>query len=678
MKIHQRNDRWKLALVVMYVAAVAIRFVLAILTRRSISITIDEHLYTGLARSIACGDGLMFRGQTADYSYLTFPLFLSPVYALFPSGTYYFRVLQIWCIMLMQASVFPIYGIAERLIGERGKKPFIAAGLSLLLPDFIFGDVLFSECLIYPLFFTAVYLALREAKSPRLSNAVGIGLCAGLIYETKPGQVVFPVVFVLLAAVSAIRAKNRKALRNALISLLTGAAVIVLFRLAIGTASFGVYRKQLTTDSAHFDRFMYGCFLYPICFVLACGVGCFIRPLQKIREMSAPARIVFVASLVSCVAVSIGTSWVVNRYEYYSNQLHIRYIAMYIPIMLLYTFSALSGSREEKPGFSRSTAAVGLVLVLWTLAAFALPAFSRFQGKSISSYYAAFSILFLMSSAESAQWQQIMTVLVPASAAIMCVLLCFRKKVFGYLSIGLFVAIMLINNYIGYVDVSNSLANNETIYQSGRDVLDAIGDDEYIYVGTDFQYGAYNSLSVNSRQNDCYVLWTDMFNALNETGGVYRPFVPVHELRGTLQDRALMDTDLLVMDDTVYKMLETSKNTATFSTPKLYAIRIQPGERWVDSLIGNVIKYELNKGVPGILTILNEETLNSPIRIRLYVKCDQENAALRIISENDTAEVPLATGVQWVEVEFERPAATYNFISDDCMIYVYDYEVLNY
>lgn len=677
MKNHRKSSQWKLALICIYVAAVAIRFVLAILTRRSISITIDEHLYTGIARSIAAGDGIMFRGQTADYSYLTFPLFLSPIYALFPSGTYYFRILQIWCVMLMQASVFPIYGIAVKLLGEHGKKPLIAAGLCLLLPDFIFGNVLFSECLIYPLFFTVVYLALREAESPRLSNAVGIGLCAGLIYETKPGQIVFPVVFVLLAAVSALRAKNRKALRDALISLLAGAAVVLLFRLAIGNASLGVYRKQVTTDTTHFDRFMYGCFLYPICFVLACGVGCFVRPLQKIRRMNPSARIVFIASLVSCLAVSIGTSWVVNRYEYYSNQLHIRYIAMYIPIMLLYTYSAVADNRETERGFSKTTAAVSLVLVLWAVAAFALPVFSRFQGKSISSYYAAFSILFLMSSAESVQWQQLMMFIVPVSAAILCVLLCFRKRFAGYLSIGLLAAIMLVNNYLGYVDVSNSLANNELIYESGRDVLDAIGDDKYIYIGSDFQYGAYNSLSVNSRQNDSYVLWTDMFNQLNETGGVYRPFTPEHELRGTLQDRELMDTDLLVMDDTVYKLLETSDSAATFSTPKLYAVRVCPGERWVDSIIGNVVKYELNKGVPGILTILNEETLKSPIRIRLYVKCDRD-ATLTVISEEETVEIPLTNGVQWAEAEFERPASTYNFISKDCMIYVYDYEIVNY
>ena len=109
MKNHRKSSQWKLALICIYVAAVAIRFVLAILTRRSISITIDEHLYTGIARSIAAGDGIMFRGQTADYSYFAFPLFLSPIYALFPNGTDFFRILQLWSILLMQASVFPIY-----------------------------------------------------------------------------------------------------------------------------------------------------------------------------------------------------------------------------------------------------------------------------------------------------------------------------------------------------------------------------------------------------------------------------------------------------------------------------------------------------------------------------------------------------------------------------------------
>ena len=389
MKINRKNVSRTLALIALYVFAVATRFLLATLTRKQLSISIDEYLYTDLARSIGTGNGLLFRGQTADYSYLTYPLFLSPIYALFPDGTDFFRLLQLWCILLMQASVFPIYGIASILFGEKGKKPLFAAAACLIVPDFIFGNIIFSECLIYPLFFTTVYLAFRELESPRWTSAVFLGVSAALLYETKPGQVVFPVVFVLMSAFWAIRAKNRKALVNAIISLLTAVALIAVFRMLIGGFfSFGLYGDQLDLGLEHIDRFLLGCFLYPVCFVLACGVGCFFYPFQRIREMPSAAKRILTVSIVSLLVLIIGTSWVINRHVYADDTIHIRYIAMFIPIMFLYTLSARNSPDLQDAERGRTAVwgelAVFAVFFVWVSAVFLLPSLSVFRDETIS------------------------------------------------------------------------------------------------------------------------------------------------------------------------------------------------------------------------------------------------------------------------------------------------------
>ena len=56
-----------------YISFVLVRFLLALLTSAYPVVNIDEFLYYGMARSIANGEGLMFRGQAADYSYNSQP-----------------------------------------------------------------------------------------------------------------------------------------------------------------------------------------------------------------------------------------------------------------------------------------------------------------------------------------------------------------------------------------------------------------------------------------------------------------------------------------------------------------------------------------------------------------------------------------------------------------------------
>ena len=659
------------SLVGLYAAAVAIRFALALLTRQNPSIGIDEYLYTGLARSIGTGNGLMFLGQTADYSYIAYPLFLSPVYALFPSGTNFFRILQLLSIMLMQSSVFPIYGIAAALTGERGKKLLFAAAVSLLLPEFIFGSILFSECLIYPLFFTAAYLALRESESSRLQSAVGIGVCAGLLYEAKPGQIVFPVVFLALSVLRAIRQKDKRALFHALSGLLVGAGVILAFRLLCGNGRlFGVYENQLAPEIGHLDRFLRGAFLYPVCFVLACGAGMLLIPLRAYQSYSPPARRVLVSSLVSLLTLAIGTAWVVNRAEYASSAMHLRYVAMFIPLVFMYAYAAPTGAETRRRGSGGRARALLCAFILWIGVSLFVPFFSDFRDRS-DLYYAALSMRFLLVSPGHSAWKLVSAIEVIASV---CALFFGKWKNANRLFIGVFIGVMALNNALGYADIFQGLGNSREIRASGDTVLDAIGDEEYLYVSTDPQYGSYGTLAVNTRQNAGWVLWNDLFNSLVNSDGVYRPYVPSIPLRGTVVTQSLPDTELLVMDDAVFNLLKPSANANVTSSALLYAVRIRPGERWLDSMIGNLQNYTLAKDTPGILIIFDEEAQKRPMRLRMKILCDRD-ALLTVRTGFEERTVSLVPGTQWAEIGFDVPASALNFFCTDADIDVYAYEL---
>ena len=159
----------------MYVLFVLVRFLAALLTSAYPVVNIDEFLYYGMARSIANGEGLMFRGQQADYSYILYSLVLAPVYLLGLKGPALYRMLQLWNILLITLSVFPIYGIAKKCIGDE-KKALWLTGISMLLPDFQLGQLMMAENVIMPLFFTIFLLILSYMENEDLWKILLIGL----------------------------------------------------------------------------------------------------------------------------------------------------------------------------------------------------------------------------------------------------------------------------------------------------------------------------------------------------------------------------------------------------------------------------------------------------------------------------------------------------------------------
>ena len=118
------------SLFIIYFSVVIIRFLLAIITSAYPMVNIDEFLYYGMARSIAEGKGLMFRGQPANYSYILYSLVLSPIYLLGIKGQLLYRVLQLWNTLIISLSVFPLYNIANRIINLRTRRRFRRPGPS--------------------------------------------------------------------------------------------------------------------------------------------------------------------------------------------------------------------------------------------------------------------------------------------------------------------------------------------------------------------------------------------------------------------------------------------------------------------------------------------------------------------------------------------------------------------
>ena len=162
-------------MLLIYAGFVIIRSVMAFLTTAFPTVGIDEFLYSSLARSIAREGKLLYRGQPAAYNYLIYPLFLSPVYALFGQGANYYRIMQVWNAIVMDLSIFPLFSLCRETLKDEKKALWVSA-VCMLLPDFLMNEFLFSEALIYPLFYLLVYLVYQMIRKPEVKLGIWIGL----------------------------------------------------------------------------------------------------------------------------------------------------------------------------------------------------------------------------------------------------------------------------------------------------------------------------------------------------------------------------------------------------------------------------------------------------------------------------------------------------------------------
>ena len=135
---------WLLRVALLYAAACAVYAALAFILRGGPIVTIDESLYTNLARSLAWEGRIAYRSQPVNYPYILYPALLVPLYwlnALLGGDVY--RWVQGFNVLLVCSSVFPAYCLASDFSGDR-KKGFAAACITAIMPDMMMGLPCFS------------------------------------------------------------------------------------------------------------------------------------------------------------------------------------------------------------------------------------------------------------------------------------------------------------------------------------------------------------------------------------------------------------------------------------------------------------------------------------------------------------------------------------------------------
>lgn len=662
---------WCWPVLAVYLVAVLIRFLSACLTSEYPIANIDEFLYYGTARSIAVGQGFVFRGQPTNFSYMLYSLVLSPAYLIGVSGPVLYRLLQLWNIMLVSLSCFPVFHLANRLFRER-RHAIGATVIAMLLPDFMLGQLMMSENLIIPLFFLIGDLIVSYLDRPRIRMIWLIGIIGGLMFFTKPGAVIPAAVFFAMLLFTAACHRSKVQMLHSLLGIASTAVMSAccmgLVAILGGTASVvSIYSSQIA-NFEHLDVFFRFIGVYVLYIALAGGIGCFAVMIAGWKDSDPVMKFFSMYIVISLMVMILGVSWTVNRYEYNANVAHMRYIGMYLPMVGI---CAWVSRKRAKPYNCRSAYIfLGVTAALLLIGVYAgVNRYAVFvENMTLSSFISAFRL-------NVSGW--VIVVLAIALIGFFSWIIRRSPKTASIAAIYSLTVCMAINNAAAYSlerqDLKNGCADQAAalsdLIEDGTDVL-------YIYdnLSNTANYGAFD---VYSRKDISYAHSSDLFRTLYSEGGIYKPFYP-SSMRGNIIRNLTPDTDTLVLDEATASMMQFSPtNTTHISTDSglLHMVRILDSTRpLVDAFIVNSENHVLKDGVEGFLVVCGEEYLQAPCNISIRIRCDHA-ASLIVSSGTDTKTIDLSEGEHDYTLTFATPKSAYSIRADGADIFLYSFEI---
>lgn len=205
----------------------------------------DEFFYWGIAKSLAVGDGVSWRGASAGLRSFLYPLLIAPVFRLSGSVATQYSLVHAFNALAATAVVLPTWLMARPFSGHR--MSLLAAAAALAIPTMGFVGIIGTESLAYPLSAGALAaIVLACARPGPRSTLLAFGLIALAVF-VRIQFIVLPLVFLLaLLLVAAFRGRGEslaylRSQRFALIGLAVLAVVALIVAAAAGSRSGGIH-----------------------------------------------------------------------------------------------------------------------------------------------------------------------------------------------------------------------------------------------------------------------------------------------------------------------------------------------------------------------------------------------------------------------------------------------------
>ncbi len=663
-----------LALLLMYAGFVAARYILTLITSAYPTVGIDEFLYYSLGRSIATEGTLLYRAQPANYNYFIYPLVLSPIYALFQPGADYYRLIQLWNALLMNLSVFPVFALGKAIYKDN-RKALKTTAVMMILPDFLLSQYIFSEIIIYPLFFAMIYCVYQYLHVKTIKYPIWIGVLGAVLFFTKPGTIVTPAAALIAFTAGGIRRKDRKALLQTLAGIGSlGAGCLILwlidrYALSYSGSLLAVYDEQLAMHfSVTFGSMTQIILMYPYYFILGCGLLPMLVCVNRVKDLSAENRRFAMLALVCAAVIMVGSALFIDGAEG-TYVIYLRYLGMFAALTWL--ISEMPAERPERDLEKKELKLPTVLITAFIIAGTAV--WGCFAG--VIDYLGNHAQLTIAALAwEKAKGVLSIVIILAALAALGYFARKPTMKRAMRVSGIVYIVICLANTTAGYVIAGSNAIHSQVA--AAREVQNRLGGEEYLYVYTNDKTVSDHGLDVYSRRNIAQLALYDFYNHLHENGGVYTPFVPDSN-RGMNSDEAVADVNTLVLDYTAVPMIKFNEETTsgTFSSDNYFCtVRFEKGARIVDAVMANVKRFYLEPVTPCILAIYKPEWLEKPIQLRLEIESGIEQDMV-MQTPAGTSTIHLQAGKCWYDIKFSEPYIGYNFRVVDAGIHIYQYEI---
>ncbi|MBR0353348.1 MAG: glycosyltransferase family 39 protein [Oscillospiraceae bacterium] len=600
-------------LLLIFAISFIVHSILNILLIKAPTVTIDEGLYTNIARSLAWEGRPAFRGQPVNYPYLLYPFLLVPLFLMNAVlGGDIFRYIQVFNTLLICTTVFPAYLFAKDFTNNE-KRAVISALLVAVLPDLVMGGFQMTEALIWPLSFWMVFFSYRYYTEHDLKYGVMTALFCGLLFYTKPGALSAGTALLTLQIFFSSR-RDKKAFLQAFVPLavlllMIGAVYGIYCGLFRAESSFlGLYDKQ-TSEWVAKDALVAGeaSLLMLFLFVFAC-IGVFaILPFVYLKEYDKEKRQFIIALSCGVLVAIIGTAVFVVPYKWDGSlgqlPIHMRYWAMYIPAFFVFSSGLDLSSRTIGKGKRIKTA----MIVFAVLAVFpgARAGFVKGETRSIDSMILSAFINTRRLNATISGWIVTIIILVFTVCFIIEISKGWKEKLKNASSVFLFV-VVAVNALCAHINVNVYI--DPTISEDAVEVKELIGKREALGI-TQRYYDDIYSYWLDGRLNYPMqqVTVDQMFVEMEEQGGIYTPFIPVDQ-SPNVNNHETPDTDLFVLGMTIAEHLELSDNTTSFTTKNGHftVVQISPEVRWVDSMMYGLDDNYLYSGQNAILEFFDD------------------------------------------------------------------------
>lgn len=596
--------------------SVVLRAVLGVLLHESQTVSIDENLYTNIARSLAFDGSLAYRAQPTNYPYLLYPILLVPVYwmnRLFGGDVY--RYIQVFNSILMCSSLIPIYLFAADFTKDK-KKAMTAALLTAIMPDLILTGYSMAENIIWPLSCLLLFFGYRMFSGKSCRYGYFTAATAGLLFFAKPGAVLVGVALLGWYTVQQWKhADKRKHCIGSILVLLGIIALIYLLHYIMLPEAFslvGLYEKQ--TDDWSTKSFfvaLEAIAVFPLLFAAACGGIFLILPFVYAKDFADDQKHFLYALSAGIAAVFVGTAFFVVPFRWEGGMgripLHLRYCAMFVPAYVI--FSLHVGSHNGKnQNLYRCVLALSVLLIfpgVWigfpsktssTIDSLALSAFASsptLNGTVFGILCTVLALLPLLALLPDMQkgWQ-------PKKHAKFAVI---------------FYALMLLLN-TGCAYAHTNLYIDPTIRQDALEINDMLNGSEEEFLGiTQSDFISFDTFWLDSRLNEPMqmVTFPQMYVAMAERQGIYQPFVP-QDQPPIIHSHETPNASRFIMMKGSEKFVEFNPSVSLSATANGHfnIVNTVPGERWVDSMLYGTDSGMLQDGDEVYISVFNKNRVH--------------------------------------------------------------------